>query len=957
MKSSVDLVPCKGAFVTDAGDQVPKPPIGRVCERRVEEGRVSLRVQWLQPKGRPASWHAPADLRAAFPIRQAVRHMPASVRQSRFGEGEVCDVRTLGGREQVLVDFPEAGVRKWLPYQHLAAIRSVEQHLNTGKPDAQGDAERLRLRCLAYALELWNENTGSLSHLNIDPLPHQIHLVHRILRSGNLNWLIADDVGLGKTIEVGMLLSALKQRGAFRRILVVCPPGIMQQWQEELRYKFGMEDFLVYGRDFDIHEPHHWKLYDHVIGSIDRFKHDNHIDTLLQAEPWDLIIFDEAHRLSRRQYGNKLEASQRFDLAAKLRRRSDNFLLLTATPHQGMQDKFHALLELLRPERKHDIRTLDLNPEILRDMIIRNHKADVTDAEGNFIFRGKTTKAISVPVSEASREFDAALQAHLRRGYAAGRALGRQGQAIGFVMTVYRKLAASSVAAIHAALGRRRKRLEDEAWREGMQAQELPLWQPSLPGEADEADERYQGELEERAAAGAARQFFEGEIESLDLLIERAGRLLDHDQKLASFMSQVVDIVQHSREGEKILIFTEYRATQSYLQFALERRFGAGSVELIHGSQDYPERRAAIERFEADARFLVSTEAGGEGINLHRRCHLMVNYDLPWNPMRLVQRIGRLYRYGQKERVVVLNVHAPETIDANVVQTMYQRLAQVVHDMAVLGGEFREGLEDDILGQMADLLELDIEQVLEEAEGADIQRSQERIDAALRQAQEATERQQELFAHVTGYDPDELKGELPIGHEHLPAFVEGMFQHAGIEISQRLHQGMEWEIRLPEELREFVPGSRARMRVTLDRNWAAGRSSVHMLDMGSPLMQHLLARTRRPEFGGRAAPLAGLSGRGFLAGVLRWQNSHGQRMRQEFAAVQVTGDGRCFVNPPEAARWLLLPASRGEALYKGDEAKRVLALAEAATDRRLGAISNTDLHPENRQWVAAGWLG
>jgi len=224
-----------------------------------------------------------------------------------------------------------------------------------------------------------------------------------------------------------MLLAALKQRGTFRRILLVIPAGLTRQWQDELRQKFGMDDFQIYGHDFFIHDPRQWKFYDHVIGSIDRFKADDHKDLLLTAGPWDLIVFDEAYRLSRRQWGRKLDASDRFRLAAELRNVTDSLLLLTATPHQGMQDKFQALLELLRPELRDEINRLSLNPSILKDIVIRNNKADVTDAEGNFIFKGKTTHAIPVAISEDARSFDRALQAYLRRGYAASRELGRQG--------------------------------------------------------------------------------------------------------------------------------------------------------------------------------------------------------------------------------------------------------------------------------------------------------------------------------------------------------------------------------------------------------------------------------------------------------------------------------------------------------------------------------------------------
>ena len=948
-KNNHPIVPCIDAWVTKSTAQ---ENVGRVTDINPDDNGPRVRVTWLKPRDRKPSWHDPGDLGCGFIAGQEVIHTPPSIQQTKLGRGVVHDFRAIGGREQVLVEFPEAGTLVWLPFQHLAHRQGVHQRFVRGVTGQTYEPERLRLRNLAYLLELWNENTGSLSHFDIDPLPHQIHLVHRILRSGNLNWLVADDVGLGKTIEVGMLLSALQQRGTFRRILVVTPPGVMRQWQEELSDKFGFDDFLIYGHDFEVNEPRHWKLYDHVIGSMDRFKGEDHLSALLGAEPWDLIIVDEAHRLTRRQYGNKYHSSQRFQLAARLRQRSDSIVMLTATPHQGLQDQFKALLELLRPDRRRQIQTLELNPQILEDMVIRNNKADVTDADGNFIFKGKTTKTLSVTVSEASKEFDKALQHYVKKGYQAAQRLGRQGIPIGFVMTVYRKLASSSIAAIHQALRRRRDRLQQESIRQNVSSNAAEI--ANKDEELQLEDERYVGEYEELVATQNAEQFFEGELAKLDELINQAESLLRDDHKLQSFMERLLEIVDSHREGERILIFTEYRATQSYLEKALMARFGNNAVALIHGGQSQNERREAIERFEESAQFLVSTEAGGEGINLHRRCHFMVNYDLPWNPMRIVQRTGRLYRYGQNERVVVFNVHAPETIDADIVQTMYGKLLQICQDMATVGDEFREGLEDDVLGEVANIMQLDVEKVLANATTEDIDRTQSRIDEALERARAAGQSQQQLFSYVSGYDPNETKGELNITPAHVRAFVEGMFKQVGIEVIQRLHQGMVWELEIPESLHAELPGFKARTQITLDRTWAAGRRDVHMLDMQSPLMRLLIERAKRSDFGGRAAAIR-FPGMALLTAVLRWQNNHAVRLRQEFTAIQLFQDGRTATNPEVFSKWLLHGATAGETVLSRETAQQQFESAKAVTDKRFAELSGQGLHPENRQWISAAW--
>lgn len=194
------------------------------------------------------------------------------------------------------------------------------------------NAERFRLRTLAHALINWNENTGSLNDFEIDPLPHQVHLVHTIMNKGHYNWLIADDVGLGETIETGMLIKAMQQRGNAKRILLVTPAGLTAQWKEEMHLRFKLSDFRIYGEDIKVSAPREWKMYDNVIGSIDRLKDDKHLELLIQAEDWDLVIFDEAHRLSREQYGMKLNSTGRCRLAQQLRRKTRAMVLLSATP-------------------------------------------------------------------------------------------------------------------------------------------------------------------------------------------------------------------------------------------------------------------------------------------------------------------------------------------------------------------------------------------------------------------------------------------------------------------------------------------------------------------------------------------------------------------------------------------------------------------------------------------------
>lgn len=915
--------------------------VGRVEATIPRQDGIHVKVKWHS--GDESTLLPLSDLRSGFKPNMDVQDIPNSRIRKSFGDGVIIKTRTLGGRDQVLVDFFQLGRQVWLPYENLRQIKGVIHRFALSDKGPPNSAERFRLKSLAYALELWNENTGSLSNLDIDPLPHQVHLVHHILASGNLNWLIADDVGLGKTIETGMLMAALKQRGNLRRVLLITPAGLTKQWQEELHYKFKLDKFQIYGEDFVINETRHWKMYDHVIGSIDRLKDENQLESLLKAEPWDLIVFDEGHRLTRRQYGQKYDASQRFVLAAELRKTTDSLLLLSATPHQGMHDKFTALLELLHPERKDELMTLALNPEILRDMVFRNHKADVTDAEGNFIFRGKTTKAMRVETSAEAQAFDKTLQDYLKQGYAAGKARGIKGNTIGFVMTVYRKLAASSVAAIQSALERRKERLKGE-FVQGYSIRDM-----------DEKDQRYSGEWEEQFATDA-KEFFDGEIALLDELLAEAAKLRENDGKLQLFLTELVETVLTENSKQKILIFTEYRNTQSYLKESLQRRFGNHCVELINGSMPHQDRQKAIINFEDQAQFLISTEAGGEGINLQRQCHIMVNYDLPWNPMRLVQRIGRLYRYGQVKRVIVFNIHSPGTVDEQIMDLMYTRIDQVVADLCTIGDEFNETLQDDILGEIADLV--DVKQILNEATEAGINRTQQRIDEALQRAKESTKKQRELFQNAASYDPNETRNELAISKEHSIAFVTGMFKQLHIDIVESSHNDALWHIRLPENIQQELNSKRSRYEVTLDRELAVHRPNTHMLDLDSFLMQYLLDKAKAYDFMGQTAVLKTdtIKGQIFFTGLLRWQNDQGNRLRQEFTVYQVLNNGKVDTNPPSFSEWLKEPAVTGQTTTDKTLNQEHLQKAERAVNKRLAEVSNQYLQPENNQWVTAAWL-
>ena len=294
------LIPVEGCWVCRRDT---KGPPGCVLGHRKSGENIEMRVAWNSSH---KEWVRLTDLRCAFRREWTVQDIPISATRKPLGQGKIIGQRELGGREQVLVQFEEDGRSVWLPYQNLRRLKDARMRymgLETGVKD---HAERFRLKLLAHALENWNNLTGSLDRLDIDPLPHQVQLVHQILSSGNYNWLIADDVGLGKTIEVGLLLAALKRKDQARRVLVVSPAGLTRQWQDELQFKFD-QSYQIYGHDVVINRPEQWKLYDHVIVSIDLAKRDDHLDNFRRAGTWDVVVFDEGHKLTRHASGERAQ--------------------------------------------------------------------------------------------------------------------------------------------------------------------------------------------------------------------------------------------------------------------------------------------------------------------------------------------------------------------------------------------------------------------------------------------------------------------------------------------------------------------------------------------------------------------------------------------------------------------------------------------------------------------------
>ncbi len=933
-------VPVIGCFVSHAD----KDSLGVVIGQRSMGGESSVEVRWGSDSG--SECHPVSELRNGFRIGHVVQDRPRSNIRKTLGTGTVRATRSLAGRDMVLAQLHTTGESRWLPYENLVRLRDARIRYERAETADSDSGERFRLKVLAYALESWNQVTGSLDRLDVDPLPHQIDLVHRIMTSDQSNWLIADDVGLGKTIEVGLLLAAMKRRRHLRRVLVVCPAGVVRQWQDEMRYKFN-EDFRIYGVDFNVNQPSHWMSFDQVIVSVDKAKTEANSHVFGESGDWDVIVFDEAHHLSKITGQG---VTQRYQLAEQLQGMTDTLLFLTGTPHQGRTDQFVNLLLLLRPDLDRRFLNAFTEPSVVGEVVLRNRKSLVTDANGRFIFRGQDTRLIATPLSEPARMFDMQLREYLRHGYDASAAGGPLGRAVGFVMTTYRKLAASSIAAIELALQRRMARLKGSAGVGAAPAasdQFLEDFTDSFLEGTDGLDDLEEVSDDVAAASAGASPFFHNEEAYIVGLLETSNEVKGDDLKLKQFLSEIVDPLYDN--GERLLVFTEYRATQSYIVEALRDRYQACVVTQINGDMSLNEKRRSVDEFNNKGTFMVSTEAGGEGINLHQRCHILVNYDLPWNPRRLVQRAGRLYRYGQEERVMVFNLMANDGFDSQALNMMMERIYNIARDMADVGSEFeREGLQTEIVG---DLLErVDMATILANNRNMDISHTEGEIEEAISRARVAKSQQEMLFSQIESYDPDAASALYTFGQEDVLSFLEGILPYKGVKIRDRLYNGRVLELELPDGLRgaysEF-PGRAMVVRVTADRQIAMSNSRIAPMDFASVFFADLVDYAKSPEFRGEYAHIAGPLQGSIALYKLRWQNDQGSSRWESLLPVFLGAElGRPASSPEFFASILRAPAESTclpDTLIPTDRRQRLNILDQCAdeelavhcTERRL----------------------
>ena len=567
-----------------------------------------------------------------------------------------------------------------------------------------GDGALLRLGLQAYALGIaWEfDPYFGLSISRVDPLPHQLEAVYDyLLKLARVRFLLADDAGAGKTIMAGLLIRELQLRGLAERILIVAPANLAFQWQRELKEKFDEKFLVLKGSDLrDQFGVNQWMEQKKVVTSLDLAKRDEILPGLKQVH-WDLVVVDEAHRMSARDESHK---SLRYKLGELLRDTSDHFLLLTATPHKGDPVNFTLFLQLLDRDAYADVRSIQeaMNRQHAPFYLRRTKEAMIyfpeLNDDGNWQARKIFTKRIphTVDFSIDGEEFELyrEITRFVKRQSTRAAAQGDdpRARAVGFLMALYQRRLASSTRAMRRSLENRAGRLERGLKEAQALARTVP---PDLPDweELEEMEEVERDQLErmlEAVTLAGNADMVRQEIAELRELAQVAEGVEkgNAEAKLGKLKALLVSEGFFDHPERRLLLFTEFKDTLDYLVEHLEAwgfRVGVIHGGMKPGSRDEPRTRIYTEQQfrEGEIQVLVATEAAGEGITL-QCCNILFNYDIPWNPNRLEQRMGRIHRYGQLKDCLIFNFVATNTIEGRVLQRLLDKLQEI-----------RDALDDD----------------------------------------------------------------------------------------------------------------------------------------------------------------------------------------------------------------------------------------------------------------------
>lgn len=817
------------------------------------------------------------------------------------------------------------------------------------------------LKQLSFQLPLQNAG-GQLSNSRTDLLPHQILLTHDVVSRSYRRFLIADEVGLGKTIEMGMILRELITRKEANRILIVTPAGLTKNWQSELRDAFRL-DFEILGIDFIDHSSTTWESKNRVIASIDTIKRPQRMDRLLGGPRWDIIVFDEAHHISRIRYGKKIQSTQNYKLAEAIKNHTSNLFFLSATPHQGNSYQFWSLIQLLDDTLYDSEESLELHRGFLSKVMIRRTKREVTDKNGHPIFMRRQVHAQSFQLAMREQIFYNKLTEYLKEGYSragigeGGKTTSQQ-RAIGFVMTTFQKIMSSSLRAIRQALRRRllvlliRQQLElehkrrktaspariseeilhlqDEMRQLAAQIQGIPF------NSTNQADiDTYIAQMRQKVSrayqppeeitdwsldgdeSGDEGIYYDTEIpdevvkvtDLLDIIPETIDRKFDT-------LTRAIDTIRLENPNEKFVIFTQYVETLLFLETQLKTIYGSDKVVHIKGGP-LADKIEAKEKFwdEEGAQFLICTSAGGEGINLQAG-HILFNYDLPWNPMAVEQRIGRIHRYGQKDTVQVYNLIAEGTVEENIYRMLDQKLKEIATQIGKIDeqtGEPREDFKSEILGYMGSAPNY-LEWYRNALVDRDYQRTAKEIEEALKNAYQAIDVLKSLTMDLTAFNlQDYLNIEGKFSLADLKQFAEAAIIRLGGSV---LPRDEFCQIITPKILLNYPNVLPKYELATFNRDASLRKRLAELLGMGHPLIDALITKYQEITIQGDTTlfPIIDIDQDHYVViTTLVTIDIEGGKQHKEFKTIRVSPNGDAHVMPDE---WLMNRLNKQS--YKSD---------------------------------------
>jgi len=658
------------------------------------------------------------DLRVGGILRGLVPGQAVTLRHVELHSDDVASVTFVDGEgkvEQALV-YRDQEPQLEIVQQSRPLSFASDGHLFR----LVSEAQRLRYAFLFDPLI-------AVSTSAVDPLPHQITAVYdTMLNRRPLRFLLADDPGAGKTIMAGLLIKELIIRGDIARCLIVAPGGLVEQWQDELDEKFSLAFDIMTNEGLQAARTGNWfQEHNLCIARLDKLSRNEDVQAKLSSLDWDLIIVDESHKMSASYFGSEIKYTKRFKLGQVLSRCTRQFLLLTATPHNGKDEDFHLFLSLLDGDRFEGKPRDGAHVADVSDVMRRMVKEQLVTMEGKPLFPERFAYTVDYTLSAEEADLYRHVTEYVREGFNNADKLNNEKRkgTVGFALTLLQRRLASSPEAIYQSLRRRLERLEDrlreeKLLRRGSATATTRLADsPDLSEEdIEDLDEAPEAELEQaeekivdQSTAAQTIAELEKEIAELRSLGQEAARLRrsgkDEKWQRLSETLQLPDMFDANKNRRKLVIFTEHRDTLNYLAEKLADRMGnQNAVVIIHGGTPRERRRQIQESFENDPEVLVllATDAAGEGINLHRRANLMINYDLPWNPNRIEQRFGRIHRIGQREVCHLWNLVAYETREGEVwhrllakLQTQRDSLGGAVFD--VLGQVFRDQPLRDLL--------------------------------------------------------------------------------------------------------------------------------------------------------------------------------------------------------------------------------------------------------------------